>query len=536
MARVSLRETTIVVGDLKWKDPFRKDRITSLGRSEYIRVCGLFLGKALAVRHFVHVECSDAPTQRAMGMILLSALRGYLFQRPSGTELYLYGTVDPAFYKEISYLKVLNGRGGHKPLNVATPDQVREAFRILIATGFLEIVRKGSKFKNYGSNGPTIYKVLHPLTALLAELSECEKLGVVVGWKRKDSVRIKALSNTKKGPLIETSVEDLKDYLNIQEGLDKINDHLSKFRFSYEENDIVSAGVGTPPPSLITGSMGICRSDSRRRIKVRLYRVFHDPAKLENDAWTKVLDRGWQGCGGRFYGKIVNLKREKRKTLRLHEDGKLIKLEEIDISSAFPVLSYHLLGIESPRPERLYQAFSKYFVNDNAAGTKSSKVKLLWQLVFNTKVPSRFFGSHEERLADAIKSVNESVAWNLRKKELGESLRSLTGKKLSWKKIAREIVEEFCERFPEVVDNWMARSAWITLSNVESRIAEKVLLKSVARGFPVLLVHDGFYSPRRHVRWLSRAIRQSYREVVADERGVSVNKLPDFIQPYLPPI
>ncbi len=187
---------------------------------------------------------------------------------------------------------------------------------------------------------------------------------------------------------------------------------------------------------------------------------------LDNEAY-RVFNNGDWKQGGRYYGaQIQGLSEEARETARI--DGK--PTVERDFSGMLPRIAYHRAGKECPS--------DPYGIYDDDEARDICKGAVLICLSSSSK------GKARNGIYDALYGeCHTKSSWEKQQKRR-QSLKA-TGKKTG------ELMAAVLD-FHDTIRDQMLCGEGLRLQRIESDIASDVLAHFMARGIPVLVIHDSF--------------------------------------------
>lgn len=229
------------------------------------------------------------------------------------------------------------------------------------------------------------------------------------------------------------------------------------------------------------------RTESTDLHAVHLYRVF------SNDSWRQ---------GGRFYGGFwQGLSKHDRSRLLI--DGE--ETVELDFQACHVRMCYHLSGLPLPIDR------DPYVIPDIAPDLRSALKSLTLRLLG----------------AGPTSRVHRP-----------EALKSWARK--DYDGLVRRVTDEH-----PTLSSWFRGGHWATLQNLDSQIADAVMVDLTAQDVPCLPVHDSFIVPLSAEKKLALAMTDAWRSVMIAESGIdglpvvtgwTSEKVRDSYQLDLPPL
>lgn len=195
--------------------------------------------------------------------------------------------------------------------------------------------------------------------------------------------------------------------------------------------------------------------------------------QLQNCWMYRVFNKGSLNLGGRFYGPWwQSIPKDLRK--HIHINGE--ETVELDFSAMHPRMLYQLEGID-PGPE----------VDPYSQGDLGLYPREIIKKVFNQLLNAK----DDTRLQTDKDLANEHCC------------------NYSFHEVANAIREQH-----KPISRWFLSGAGLRLQNLDSQIAEKVMVKSMSLGFPALGVHDSFIGPSSCKSQLKRTMHEAYTQVM----------------------
>ncbi|MBZ0183319.1 MAG: hypothetical protein K8F60_12755 [Melioribacteraceae bacterium] len=193
--------------------------------------------------------------------------------------------------------------------------------------------------------------------------------------------------------------------------------------------------------------------------------------------------------GGRFYGaQYQNISKDLRPNLLL--DGE--ETVELDYSGFHIRMLYHLDGID-------FQDDPYSFVQGNDLLRKIYKIAAL--VIINADSFSNAIGGLKyELIRKSEKIFGQAITSN---EQYNEVIKSLGLKDTA------EILNTMRDKHEPIKDNFF-RGKGIILQNLDSKIAEKVLMHFAKKDIPCLCIHDSFIVPKKHKDELESVMKESY--------------------------
>ena len=223
----------------------------------------------------------------------------------------------------------------------------------------------------------------------------------------------------------------------------------------------------------------------------------------------RVFSRGRLDYNGRIHGGFwQNVNKDKyRKGITI--DGH--KTFEIDIKGTFPVLVYHLLGLDfwgqydGIKQEDMHKADPYYLEGYTDRKDHGEAFRNALKLVFNASINKDATGIHGVSLALKYKMKDE---W-LPKEKITESAMEEINK------VRPKMIRQFLyNKHKPLEDHFFDERLGMVVMNQESRIVLRVLRECVNKKEPVLSIFDSFIAKDTSENrvWLSETITNCYAQ------------------------
>jgi hypothetical protein len=223
----------------------------------------------------------------------------------------------------------------------------------------------------------------------------------------------------------------------------------------------------------------------------------------------RVFSRGRLDYNGRIHGGFwQNVNKDKyRKGITI--DGH--KTFEIDIKGTFPVLVYHLLGLDfwgqydGIKQEDMHKADPYYLEGYTDRKDHGEAFRNALKLVFNASINKDATGIHGVSLALKYKMKDE---W-LPKEKITESAMEEINK------VRPKMIRQFLyNKHKPLEDHFFDERLGMVVMNQESRIVLRVLRECVNKKEPVLSIFDSFIAKdtKENRLWLSETITNCYAQ------------------------
>jgi hypothetical protein len=223
------------------------------------------------------------------------------------------------------------------------------------------------------------------------------------------------------------------------------------------------------------------------------YRTFNNGTFKHNG---RVLGGFWQTIGSKLRSQIVI-------------DGQ--GTTEIDIQGTFPVLVYHMLGIDywQEYTDKDFHAADPYYLAGYTDDETYGKAyRRILKVVFNSAVNTTNSGNNLGWLTKLIREEAEGMSQADPPKISLEEMERIS-------ETAPVFIKKFIfERHPLLKDFFFNADIGMQAMNAESRVAMKVIEKFVQLGKPVLTVYDSFIVKQEDRATLGEVIINAYWEVI----------------------
>jgi len=194
-----------------------------------------------------------------------------------------------------------------------------------------------------------------------------------------------------------------------------------------------------------------------------------------SDLSCRRIFKGQWHVGGRFYCDAQNLPQAVRRTITINGEPCV----ELDYKSMHPRLLYHLAGIEAPA--------DCYDIE----GIERDRVKAIALIATSTSSRNQ-----------AVRAVSFHLKLSQQEAEM--------------------LLGQFEGRHKAIVGS-LYQSAWQSLQNIDSRIANNVLNELTRKAIPVLPVHDSFIVPASKAEQLRESMYEKYESVTGMPASISLS-------------
>lgn len=207
---------------------------------------------------------------------------------------------------------------------------------------------------------------------------------------------------------------------------------------------------------------------------------------LGRDYFYRVFNRGSFKLGGRFYSiKLTNLKKEKRK--KITANG--VPLIELDFKQMQPSLL--LNSLRKKLNGDIYHFGNDFKLETVPKGRYKEIAKTEFLIMLNTR-----------RKKDAICTID----YDLQEKGIAEKYGSI-------------IVDTLIKRNKNI-ETGLFKDSGIKFMNIESQIAEKVIMHFINKGKIIIPIHDAFLVTKADEEELKAIMISAYNQVIMEHYGM----------------
>ncbi|EPO2880110.1 hypothetical protein ACT7SV_001175 [Vibrio cholerae] len=229
---------------------------------------------------------------------------------------------------------------------------------------------------------------------------------------------------------------------------------------------------------------------------------------------------------GRFINHVQNMTEMDRALIKISDGVNEWEVVEVDYSSNHARIAYELEGI------RLDEDFKPYYIADKDTPLKGSQAakrsvyKSAILMLFNSGNPTK---SLHNTLEETFNIIENSGADELsyRKKVLSEMVRPTI-------EDCSSVIRLIKKTNQQIID-WFTGNKAAKLQNLDSRIAEHIMLSLVKLNIPFLCIHDSFIVPKQHTKALISAMGEAWESVLGS-RDCCVVDVKKPKQPEIVPI
>ncbi|WP_217564253.1 hypothetical protein [Vibrio cholerae] len=215
--------------------------------------------------------------------------------------------------------------------------------------------------------------------------------------------------------------------------------------------------------------------------------------------------RGIYESYGRFINDVQNMTETDRGLITIGNGAEVWEVEEWDYSSNHARIAYELEGIRLDEDFKPYHIAEKDTPLIGSAAAKRSVYKSAIMMLFNSGNPTISLFNDLEDTFNKIESKGVSEL-NYRKRVLSE-LKRPTLEDCS--KVVRLI-----KKANSAISDWFTGNKAAKLQNLDSRIAERIMLILVEKNVPFLCIHDSFVVPKQHGKILEQAMFDGWEHVL----------------------
>ncbi|ELI0612283.1 hypothetical protein Q8V59_004209 [Vibrio vulnificus] len=229
---------------------------------------------------------------------------------------------------------------------------------------------------------------------------------------------------------------------------------------------------------------------------------------------------------GRFINYVQQMTETDRGLIKIGDGVNEWEVVEIDYSSNHARIAYELEGI------RLDEDFKPYYIDDKITPIRGSQeakravYKSAIMMLFNSGNPTL---SLYNTLSDALEKIQEKGVDELsyRKKVLKELIPPS-------REDCSKVIRLIKQANQQIID-WFTGNNAAKLQNLDSRIAEHIMLSLASLNIPFLCIHDSFIVPKQHAKALKEAMGEAWESILGS-RDCCVVDVKKPKQPKITPI